>query len=330
MPSFQLSIAGALLLFTCMFAGCHTQTSSLASNAQQGLRCDLNNRTIAFASSRLDIPEDQALTSVGPLVSSLATQSSGKPLLIAAAPETTANTLLRVLLSAQEAQLDEAYLSVSNQWLELALPDSSTIPPMSVADIYFSLGSGTITASRDLAALGNPSPRQTPLENQRSEIERLVKSNCGREAPCTHAVLSIGSAVSFKEMSDLMIVLTEFREGAGSLRLVINGDAPTDLKRAPRNDARLTRAMIRETIAASNEEFRVCRGKSFENTAAGGTITIEFTVTGLGLVFDAEVISEESTIQDAIVQNCIREAFLKMKFAKPEAPSLTVRHIVRL
>ncbi len=226
MPSFQSSIAGALLLSTCLFAGCHTQANSHEADAQQGLRCNLDNQSIAFHGSRLDIPDDQVLTSVGPLVSSLATQSSSQPLLIQAAPETTANTLLRVLLSAQEARLDEAYLSVSDRWLELALPDSSTIPPMSVADIFFSLSSGTITASRDLAALGNPSPGATPIENQRVEIERLVKSNCSREAPCTHVVLSIGSAVSFKEMSDLMTVLSEFREGAGSLRLVINGDPP--------------------------------------------------------------------------------------------------------
>lgn len=319
-----------LLLLTGLAWGCQGRAGSPVSSSQQGVTCNLNNESIALQGSKLPLPSDHALTSVSSLVTSLSAQSEKEALLIHSSEETTANTLLRVLLSAQEAELSEAYLAVAGKWLEIALPDSSTIPPLSVADVFFSLNSGKVTASRDVSVLGSPTPHQTSTENRKAEIRRLIKQNCRQDKPCTHAVLSLNSSISFKEMTPLMTTLSEFRGGAGTLRLVISGDAPPGSAATSQTDPRLTRALIQETIAASNEKLHSCRGKSVESTETGGTVTVEFTVTGLGLVFDATVVPGESTIEHPLVRNCIREAFLQMKFAKPEASSLTLKHVVRL
>jgi hypothetical protein len=247
-----------------------------------------------------------------------------KILRLSVSEDTSAIALVGLLMSAEQAGVERAELALGGgASLEIALPNSERSPPLQMADLYLVLDGDRSQAFPTFEQFaGEEEPfSQNPLR-------QALRDLCKTTAACRHAVVSLSGT---DPMTPLMSALRELHSaggGEGSVRLALrdgSGGSEAKVARAPLADG-----ATRERLQKQDEEFRHClRLGPDEEANARGTVTLTFTITRLGIVFDATVDPERSTIVDPEVVRCIVERVTKTQFPKPEGSELTVDHTFR-
>lgn len=238
-----------------------------------------------------------------------------------------ARAIVVLLMSAEEAGLEGAQIALGEgKYLQIALPNSVSSPPLQMADVYLILDEDRATVFSNFEQFAAEMGEE-PLAD--TELTQALQEVCKPGTPCQHVVVSLfGDSRS----ASLEKVLRGVRNVSGeeaSVRLALREGSKAGGAEASARIP-LANAEVRERLQKQDQEFRHClRRGADEAVNTHGTVALTFTITRLGIVFEVTPDPQRSTIIDPNVVDCIVERITKTQFSKPEAQDLTVDHTFR-
>lgn len=331
LPSRQLLVALSLglSLLACRPESVESQ-NAVASADALAPELLIDGGSLKLQEKSISLPLDTKLSAISSLSEAMGELGSNTlGLRIRFQPGVTAATLLRVLLSAQEAEIEPVHLAQEEIGLELLLPDAEQTPALPGFDLFVGVDTRVIYVSRDLSDLGEAKPEAPSGETgSREELLALLTQSC-REGACALVALSMNADFPLQRLEPLLSALVQVTGGKARVRLLVAGvpqQAPVATE--PRNSEFSGQAFA--LIEENRERFVRCQRLADPGSfTRGGTVMIRFVVTPLGLVFEAEAMSEESTIVDPKVERCVVETVSRLKFAKPPSGNEELRYLLR-
>lgn len=320
--------------FSCALAASIACSPVFRKSTAEGpapTHCTLSKTKIECGGPQVELSRSVGIVAMPELTAELrrVLQLGSSSLLIVASLESRVKDLTRAILSAQDAGFSEVFIELDGKGLEITLPDSESRPPLQMADVYLRFTPEELVVFRSFDEFASSSGAQTKGSGTETGILRL-RVLCGRAGSCKNSVISLSPEARVGLLRPVLVELQTLPSAGRSFRLVLDESAPFFTPSGEAGHLRFAPAEIRNAIERERASLKDCHHQGKEGVEAlGGTLTIRFTLTRLGIVFDAEVESSQSTITDPEIQACVLERVTKIRFPKPEGKDETMLYTLR-
>jgi hypothetical protein len=199
-----------------------------------------------------------------------------------------------------------------------------------MSDLFVAVEGDGFSVSKSVAEFGSREASTALVDS--SAVRGELLRNCPTDAACRVTALSASPVARFSEVRPILEALQAATSSNRIFRLVLDEGARSSTVSEFRKEEEISWAQgeVRAALESKQAELNACHGEGAQGVdALGGTLTVDFTITRLGIVFDAEVEPSRSTIVDPQIQSCVLELVTKIRFPRPAGTNSIVRHTFR-